>query len=157
MFKFIKYLFITTVSLFVIWQSFFVVLADDVETEFAIIPSSEINSDDLAEKVDKVAEGWKVWENYNDTADELSLWDQFSTWIMNWDTLLDYATYLVKFLGQVGLLVAAFAIIYLWYKKAATIFTSWWKSSTLMKIIMGLLVVIFAYVLVKTVVSMFIS
>ena len=150
--KFLKKLFIIGLFIFPIFS---IVFATD--DQFAIIPENVTGSENLGDIVENVAVWWEVWQRYNEKAENLSLWDQFATGIMTRDTLLDYATYLVRFIGQIALFVAALAIIFLWYKKATTILTEWWKSTALVKVISWLLVVIFAYVIVKTVVSMFIS
>lgn len=100
----------------------------------------------------------KVWFNYRNKVKEwsLSLWDQFSSWIMSRDTILDYCVYLAKFLWQVALLIWALAIIFLWYQKiAGSIFTD--KPKGLTMVVIWILVVIFAYVIVKLIWSAFIS
>lgn len=151
--KFLKSLFILGLLIYPIFS-----IASATDDQFAIIPENETGASNLWDTVNYVSQKWwEVRDRYNEKAESLSLWDQFATGIMTRDTLLDYATYLVRFIGQVALFVAALAIIYFWYKKATTIFTEGWQSSTLVKIITWLLVVIFAYVIVKTIVSMFIS
>lgn len=127
-------------------------LAQDI----SIMPEWNNAWNNAWQTVRDIAVWWEVMERYKDKADELDLWDQFSSWIMNWDTILDYCVYLAKFLWQVALLVWALALIYLWYDKI-------WKSikpesqKPIGKIILWILVVIFAYVIVRIIWSAFIS
>jgi len=137
------------------------------EPGFEIIP--EASNTNIGETVTSVWEWWKVWENYKNTAYgaetkkwwktvrpwwNLSLGDQFASWIMTWDTILNYAVYLVKFLWQLALLVWALMIIYYWYKKA----TEHLKfDGVIGKVVIWILVISFAYVIVKIIWSMFIS
>ena len=138
------------------------------EPGFEIIPWSD--SSNVWQTVKNVWEWWKVWENYKNTAywpeitwsnnkitrawSNLSLWDQFASWIMTWDTILDYAVYLVKFLWQLALLSWALMLIYYGYKKA----TEHLKFNGVMwQVVIWVLVISFAYVIVKIIWSMFIS
>jgi hypothetical protein len=86
----------------------------------------------------------------------MTLWDQFASGIMTWNTILDYAVYLVKFIGQLALLAWALWIIYYGYVKATEHLKGswWWKLG---KVILGILVISFAYVIVKMIWSMFVS
>lgn len=86
---------------------------------------------------------------------DMSLWDQFASGIMTWDTILDYAVYLIKFIWQLALLTWALMIIYLWYKKATEHLK--FAKTPAGNVITWILVIIFAYVIVKTLWSMFIS
>ena len=114
--------------------------------------------DNVWDIVRSISTWGKVWSNYRDTVKDwwLTPWQQFASWIMSWDTILDYCVYLAKFLWQVALLVWALALIYLWYNKI-------WKSikpespKEISKIIVWILVIIFAYVIVKIIWSAFIS
>lgn len=112
---------------------------------------------DMWDVVRSIATWGKVWENYREEAKKPhTLWEQFISWIMTWDTILDYCVYLAKFLGQVALLVWAMAIIFLWYQKITkTLFTD--KPKGLVMVIVWILVIIFAYVIVKAIRSAFIS
>lgn len=137
------------------------------EPDFEIIP--EKSNTNIWTTVKNIWEWWKVWEKYKDTAygaeiksngrtsrpwGKLSLWDQFASWVMTWDTILDYAVYLVKFVWQLALLAGALMIIYYGYKKA----TEHLKfDGTLWKVVTWILVISFAYVIVKIIWSMFIS
>lgn len=131
------------------WLTF---AADDI----AIIPEWETSI--AAEKVEKVSSGWKVWKMYRDVVenDNLSLWDQLASGIMSRDTILDYCAYLAKFIWEVALLVWAVAIIYFWYTKIVKNVKPE-KSGPLWMIVIWLLVIIFAYAIVKLIRSAFIS
>ncbi|HKL43810.1 MAG TPA: hypothetical protein VJ892_00860 [Candidatus Absconditabacterales bacterium] len=136
---------------------------------FEVIPESEQSSTNIGETVKEIGEGGSVWDNYKDTAygeenevggvrsrpgGNLSLGDQFASGVMTWNTILDYAVYLVKFIGQLALLAGALMIIYLGYKKATEHLKFNGKFG---KIVIGILVISFAYVIVKIIWSMFIS
>lgn len=103
-------------------------------------------------------DGDTLWENYNTVLEEenLSLWEQFSTGIMDRDTILDYVAYLAKLLSQLALLIWALAIIWIWYDKVISSFGGSWDQP-IFKVIKGLIVVIFAYFIVKTIYSAFIA
>ena len=127
---------------------------------FEIIPESEVSDSKVWEAVEKVwkAQNW-VWKEYNSQASELPLWWQFASWIMNWDTILNYAVYLVKFLFQLWLFVGAVMIVYAWYLYTLWAFTSEGKANegkTAIKLaIIGTLVVLFSYAIMKILTSMF--
>ncbi len=117
---------------------------------------------------------WSVWDKYKDIAygkkssswvtswsntrvwSDRSLGDQFASGIMTWDTILDYAVYLVKFIWQLALLAWALWIIYYGYVKA-TEHLKWGGGGKLWMIVIGILVISFAYVIIKMVWSMFVS
>lgn len=113
---------------------------------------------DVAGYVSWVSVWWEVLERQKDTVSnwEMSLWDQLASWIMGWDTILDYCAYLVRFLWEVALLIWALASIYVWYKR---IFKNLFPEPPkgLIMVIVWLLIVIAAYVIVKLLWSAFIS
>ncbi len=131
----------------------------------------EASKSNIGEIVENVWEWWKVIDNYKDAAywkiisqtgrirggSDLNLGDQFASWIMTWDTILDYATFLVKYLWNIALLAGALMIIYYGYKKATEHLKVSGGGGGLWKVVMWILVIIFAYVIVKIVWSMFIS
>ena len=136
---------------------------------FEVIPETESSASAVGAVVDNIREWWSVWKKYKDTAywpenivdwKRVSVWwslkigEQFATGVMTWDTILDYAVYLVKFVWQLALLVWALMIIYYGYKKA----TEHLKfNSTIWKVVTWILVISFAYVIVRIIRSMFIS
>lgn len=136
---------------------------------FEVIPESEQSSTNIWQTVENIGEWWSVWDNYKNTAyweetevwwvrsrpgGNLSLGDQFASWVMTRDTILDYAVYLIKFIWQLALLAWALMIIYLWYKKATEHLKFNGKFG---QIVIWILVISFAYVIVKIIWSMFIS
>lgn len=131
-------------------------LWNTVNAQFEVIP--ENSNGNIWTTVENIAEWWKVWENYREESqkEDLSLWDQFASGIMTRDTILDYAVYLVKFIGQLALLVWALWIIYYGYVKATEHLkgSGWGKLG---KVVLGILVISFAYVIVKMIWSMFVS
>lgn len=112
--------------------------------------------DSPAEIVETIgSSGWHVRDQYKKytQSEDLSLWEQFATGVMTWDTLLDYSAYIFQFLSQLALLVWAVMIIFFGYKYAIGKGT----MSALRKLILWILVVIFAYVIVRTIWYMFIA
>lgn len=129
------------------------VFADD---DLSIMPGWNNGWNNAWQAVRDIAVWWEVMERYKDKADKLTLGEQFSSGIMNWDTILDYCVYLAKFLGQVALLIWALALIYLWYQKIRKSIKP--ESQTdIGKIVVWILVIVFAYVIVKLIWSAFIS
>ncbi len=122
------------------------------EVDFSIIPKSEGLEWDV---YDTVTKWWWVWDAYNKKADELELADQINSGIINWDTLLNYIVYLAKFLGQLGLLIATFVLIYIWYDKAMQVYS--FSDSKVGMVIKWLIVIIWAYFIVKFLYNAFIS
>ncbi|MCF7835434.1 hypothetical protein K9M48_05330 [Candidatus Gracilibacteria bacterium] len=151
-----------------ILSSFPIVNAADLgDSDFYIIPPSE--DANIGDKVIEIgSEGGNVIEKYKDAAygekdangnrpneSNLSLGDQLASGIMNRDTLLDYVTYIVRFLLQIGLVIGAGVMIYLGYQKI-TEFREF-KAGGIKYVIVGIFIIGFAYVIVRTLVSMFIN
>jgi len=131
--------------------------SSDLDVEwFEIMPKLE------PEQVKKVndaisgvaSEWWKVREHYNKEADGLETSEQLASWIMNRNTIMNYIVFVVRFLGQLWLLVWAGFIMFAWYKYMISVF-NWWKtpSSTLKNAIIGVLIVIFSYAIMKILTS----
>lgn len=132
--------------------SWLAMAADDI----AIIP--EWNSTIAAEKVKEVSSWWNVWKIYRKIVDEenMSVWDQLASGIMNWDTILNYSVYIAKFLWEIALLAWAVAIIFLWYKRITkNIF--WDTPKWILLVLIWLLIIIFSYAIIKLIRSAFIS
>ncbi len=123
------------------------------DSDFAVIPESDKNSNDI---IKEIAQGWEVWDKYNEKAvSDMSLADQLTTGVMTWDTLLDYIVYLARFLGQLGLLIAAIVIIYIGYSKAVKVFS--FEDSPISNVIKGILVIASAYAIVRFLYYAFVS
>ena len=121
----------------------------------SLIPKEESST---VEIVSWVSQWWRVLENQKNLIKSWSLTmaQQINTWIMSWDTILDYCVFLIRFLWELALLIWAVAIIFLWYKRI-TKNVFWEAPKGLTMIIIWLLVVIFAYAIVKLLWSAFIS
>jgi hypothetical protein len=132
---------------------------DDIDVNwFDIIP--ELKQDEISDVNEKIetiwSEWWKVREKYNETASSpgFTTSKQVASWIMNWDTIMNYLVFIVQFLSQLGLVVWAGFIIYAGYKYMASSF-SWGKvpSSTVTNAIIWILIVIFSYAIMKILTS----
>lgn len=114
---------------------------------------------ELKEIVNEVGdEWWKVWEKYNKQSDELEIGQQMATWIMNWDTIINYIKYLWNFLWEVWLVIAAAMLIYAWYMYALSVFkwdmSSKWKTA-ITSAITWVLIIVFAYFIIKVLIQAF--
>ena len=142
--------------------SFYHVNADqqtvnDLEVDwFNIMPElTEGEISDIDKKIEIIwSEWWYVWDHYNDEATRLTTSQQVASWIMNWDTIMNYLVFIVQFLSQLGLVVWAVFIMIAWYKYAVSLF-QWWKtpSSTVKNAIIGILIVIFSFAIMRTLTS----
>ena len=97
---------------------------------------------------------WKVMDTYREKAEKLTVTEQITWWIMNRNTLLNYIVFLVQFLSQLWLVVWWWFIMYAWYKYMISVF-NWWKvpSSTVKNAIIGIIIVIFSYAIMRTLTS----
>lgn len=98
-------------------------------------------------------------DKYNEQAKELewNLWAQIWSWIMNWNTVLDYIAHIINFISNLALVVAALSIIYAWYIYATQVFTgnvNKWKDA-IVKALQWTLFVIWAYAILRLLVFMF--
>lgn len=131
--------------------------------DFHIIPKADdekgSSSTEIIENVGDVSEKKTVIDNYNTEYKKIKgdIWKQMKTWVMGWDTILDYIVYLVRFLSQIGLLIWGMMIIYAGYLYGSNIFTG--KAGdgkkAIKNAIIGILVIIFSYAIMKTLTSMF--
>ena len=130
--------------------------ADEMDVEFSILPAlTDTGVDDVNEQIYKIwYEWWHVWENYNDVASKIEIQEQLNSWIMNWNTILDYLAYIVKFLSQLWLVVWVVFIMFAWYKYMTSVFTWWKPSSNMVKnAIIWVIIVIFSYTIMKILTS----
>lgn len=142
--------------------------------EFVIIPESwqwssksgwwYTDPDEVAQQAVKEvtqASAWSLWSKYNEKAKEMddNIWAQIASWIMTWDTLLNYVIYIIKFLSQAWLVVWAASIIFWWYKYWLQVFT--WNaqegSRAIKFAIIWVLIIIFSYGIMKILLWMFIE
>ena len=98
--------------------------ATNTENNFFIIPQAasggKVASD--VEEVGKTA--GNVTNKYREISEQTgrSLGEQIASGIMSRNTLLDYVTYLIRFVSQVGILIGAIWIIIAGYKYAIAVF-----------------------------------
>lgn len=111
------------------------------------------------EKVNKAIDAvWSEWgkvrQNYNSGAKNLKTSEQIASWIMTRDTIMNYIVFVVKFLGQLWLLVWAWFIMFAWYKYMLSVFNGWKTPwSTLKNAIIWVIIVVFSYAIVKILTS----
>ena len=140
--------------------------AQNNENGYTIIP--ELSGGEKAiEKIDEYIKqvwqtGGKVMEKYQELAswNKLDLSQKFASGIFSRTTILDYVVYLVRFLSQIGLVIGAVMIIYAGYLYASNIFTG--KGTTegqkaIKYAVIGVLVVVFAYAIMKLFTSLFLG
>ena len=130
--------------------------AQDVEG-IQIIPELEWEELTTVQKaVDDVWHtGWEVMDRYRETAAQLTTEQQLASWIMDWDTIVNYLVYVVKFLSQLWLVVWVVFIMYAGYKYMISVF-AWWKtpSTTIKNAIIWVIIVIFSYAIMKILTSL---
>lgn len=126
--------------------------------QFQIIPEAE-QRDQWPQSVQTIGEArGEVVETYNQEADKLALWDQFASGIMNWDTILDYASYLVKFLANLAMVIGSATVIYAGYLYVMSGYSGDKASQANAAIkyaIIGIMVVIFSYAIMRILISAF--
>ena len=134
-------------------------IAEDINVEwFNIIPElTETQLDEANTRINRIWETWwKVMERYREEAEKLKdkPSQQIAQWIMDWDTIMNYLVFVVKFLSQLWLAVWVIFIMYAWYKYMLSIF-NWWKtpSSTLLNAIIWVVIIIFSYAIMKILTS----
>jgi len=124
--------------------------------EFNIIPELETwDVEKIQQEVENIwKDPWKVWDKYNNAASWLTTSQQLSSWIMNRNTILNYLTYIIKFLSQLWLLVWTVYIMIAWYKYIVSLF-SWWKvpSESVKNAIIWIIIVIFSYAIMRILTS----
>lgn len=129
------------------------------DVEFGILPEKDKTDQELANIITGISQTWgNVVNEYNKQASGLSLPDQLATWIMNWDTIIYYLVYLIKFLSQLGMFIGGIMIIYAWYLYATSIFGWKWETTAKQAIknaIIWVVVITFAYAIMKIFTAMF--
>jgi len=133
------------------------VYAQDVD--FAIIPASDTGQQGIINDVKSIANSpGNVWGRYKEISQKKrSLWDQLASWVMTWDTLLDYVVYLIKFLSQLGLVIGAIMFIYAGYMYATSVMggdASKWDTA-IKHAIVWVVVISFSYAIMKILTNMF--
>ena len=143
-----KFLIMWFLSVFVMPYS---VLAQDLEVDgFNIMPElTDAEIGQINTKITRIwSEWWQVWKHYTDEAAQLTTSQQIASWIMNWDTLLNYVVYLMRFLNQIGILIGAIMILYAGYLYATSVFKLWdvnKAKNAIASAIKGVLIIVFSY------------
>lgn len=168
--KFIKKLFFGLFLFSLLWFNISVLAASSNDTNFVIIPngSSTVSNPNWSQNSTTTTTPWQavkdistkdpswkqsLWDKYNSQAKTMDVWTQMATWIMNWDTIINYIAYLVRFLSQLALVIWAWMIIFAWYKYAMQVY--WWKAqdwaTAIKDAIIWIIVVTFAYAIIRIV------
>ena len=135
-----------------------------------LLPTFFVKADDELTVIDKVsdeeaehvnrriqfiwANPWKVWTNIHKAHEDLSFSERRASGIIEIDDIMNYMVHVVQFLSQLGLVVWMIFIMYAWYKYAMSVF-NWWSvpSATVKNAIIGILIVIFSYAIMKILTS----
>lgn len=108
------------------------------------------NAATIVEKIWK--DDWRsVNDRYNEEASKIltwwDIWLAFETGVMNWDILLSYVAYVIRFINQLGILIWSIMILYAGYQYATSIF--WWNVSNwknaIKNAIIWIIVIVFSY------------
>lgn len=111
---------------------------------------------------DEVDSGSSVMERYQKIAnsDQYTLEEKMAAWVIDWDSILEYLVYLIRFVSQIGILIGAVMILYSWYCYAVAIFhssgPSQW-SSAIRNAIIGVVVITFSYAIMKALTAAFLG
>jgi len=151
-----KSLLILKIIFFVI-SSFFILGINSYaqeEDNWTLIPEWD------ASAASEVSNAWpgKVWEKYNEKAQNITPWDSFASWVFSWNSVFAFFKYLAKTLSGIWLVIWAAMIIYAGYKYATWVFTwdaaKWWQDA-LKWAIYWVLIVIFSYAIMKILIGVF--
>ena len=155
--KKLRNIWVVLLSFMTIIIPYIVIAQDTIDVNwFSIIPKltdSEIA--DVSKKTEEIWQTWgNVWDAYTKAASGMSTPKQIASWIMNWDTIMDYLVFFVKFLSQLWITVGVIFIMYAWYKYMISVF-NWSKvvNSALKNAIIWVIIVIFSYAIMKTLTS----
>lgn len=132
---------------------------NDLEVDwFNILP--ELTESEISWINKKIEDIWQTWwhvrEKYNDYASGMSTSDKIASWIMDWDTIMDYIVFLINFLSQLWITVWVVFIMFAWYKYMVSVFDWWkaWNSSSIVKnAIIWVVIVIFSYAIMRILTS----
>ena len=103
--KTLKKIWIMTIFGLFSLTSFYTVNADqqtvnDLDVDwFNIMPElTDSEIEEIDTKIERIwSEWWHVWDHYNDEATTLTTSQQVASWIMNWDTIMNYLVFIVQF------------------------------------------------------------
>jgi len=114
----------------------------------------EVNADIWA------GSGSTVMERYQKIANsrEYSLSEKMAAWVLDWNSILEYVVYAIRFISQIGILIWAGMIIYSWYLYAVSAFWgSWWWGEKAKNAIIGVVVITFSYAIMKLLTAAFLG
>ena len=155
-----KIIVMSFLSIFIVPSNVLANQSQDLDPiDFSIVP--ELKPEEVTKintKIDRIwSEWWQVWKHYTDEADQLTTSQQVASWIMNWDTIMNYLVFVVQFLSQLWLAVGVLFIMYAWYKYMSSVF-NWWKlnnaNDTVKNAIIWVIIVVFSYAILKTLTSL---
>ena len=148
------------ISLFclILFPSKFSMADDDLDVDWCnIMP--QLSDEEIWEVNEAIKDIWTTWkkvrDTYNQKASDLSTSQQIASWIMNWDTIMNYLVFIVQFLSQLWLLVWALFIIYAWYKYMTNVLL-WSKAvpaTAIKNAIIWVIIVIFSYAIMRVLTS----
>lgn len=97
---------------------------------------------------------WELRRNYHKAHEDLTFRERIFSWIIEVDDMMEYIVHVIKFLGELWIVVWAIFIMYAGYKYMLSVF-NWWNtpSSTLKNAIIWVIIVIFSYAIMKILLS----
>ncbi len=135
---------------------------DGQQVQLEILPKAESDLWAIHQSIIN-GSGKHVRDIYNEKANgELAGADkvdeQLATWIMTRDTILDYAVLLLRFLSQVGLMIGGIMIVYAGYRYILNVLEAAEPDPSLIKnAIIGIMVIIFSYAIMRILTRAFLT
>lgn len=145
-----KLLFWLLSGFIILWLSIWNTSVVAQGTTLEIIP--EVNVDKIWSAHNNIIDGGNgsVRDRYDQEGQGLNTEEQFVSGIMTRDTLLDYGVILLKRLSQAGIAVGWLMFIYVGYQYIMSIITGTNPETSLIKnAIIGILVIIFSYAIMR--------
>jgi hypothetical protein len=126
---------------------------DDVEIDYYIIP--RLTEDETKTIQKDIQDIWnkptKVQDEIRKKANSYTTAQCFNSWIMNRNCIMNYITFVIKFLSQFWLVVWTGFIMYAGYKYMTSVFNSNRTSPEIVKnAIIWVIIVVFSYAIMKT-------
>lgn len=136
------------------------IYATNTENNFFIIPKASSGGQVEQDVHDIGSKAGNVTNRYREISEMTgrSLGDQIASGIMSWNTLLDYVTYLIRFVSQVGILIGAIWIIIAGYKYAIAVFNGWNAedaNSNIKSAIIGVVIIAMSYGIMRILTNAF--
>lgn len=159
-----KILFWLASSFFILWLFSQTLPVFAQGTQIEVIPNAPLpmtwwQSGQLENAHDRIIDtDWKVRTEYNKEVKKLTTAQQITSWIMTWDTLLDYWQNILIFLSQAWIAMGGLMFIYVGYQYIMSIIG--WESpkkSLITNAIIGILVIIFSYAIMRILTRTFLA